>query len=670
MTCITGCNPPRYLYEEECVDTCPQSARLSLGGFKPIPVYCVASCPEGTYRLNNTCYHLCPSGYSVYNRSECVSKCHVDAPYREYILSNIYCVPQCYKYYYKANCTETCPKDTVLFKSFCLDHCRSSHPFVCDQRRERLCRKDDFYYNYMDYTLRICVEKCPTQMQVDNRNCVSRCPLSKTTFKNTCLDSCPSNYSYKTPIEYDFDYPMQYKCVSECPHHYFTDNYTCVKQCTEYMYSLELNRTCVNSCPKKDYVVFNRSCLSRCHDPWFNDSGKCVVNCSDNKYGLETNRSCITSCPLSEYVIKDKQCLTKCPASWFNNSGMCVKKCPKDGFASESNRTCIKTCPLNKYVRKGIYCLNKCPEQWLNEDGYCVQNCSVKRYILEVNKTCVDSCTLNRYVVKATNCLNKCPDSWYNDSGICLKNCSENFIFNGTCFKKCPLSHRLLRRTVDSPSKVFCLDKCPNKWLNKNGTCVEKCPGNIVFNNTCINVCPSSHPYIKEKYNVKTCTKVCDGDDVVKDGTCISHYKCDDELIIYQGKCLTECPGGFIRTIKKRCERSTFYVIVLLICISLILIWVILCWKFFTVTEKSVVVIRWVFCFGSARAVSTCSKICYFHRKIICQNRNYILNPHHDQTFLNIKAMFYLGNTGNFVQIDLYYHKTVIKTLCKYMFYV
>ena len=402
QTCLTSCIPPLYVYQNECIEECPDNANKIFQSyyFGYRANFCDSVCPYGKYSINRTCVDACPSNYSVFNSSVCVDVCPEGSPY---IFSNTEfqgtsrntCVADCHPYLiHKNQCVSHCPEATVLVNNAaCEDECPSSAPNICNEKKVVHCRNSSSSYNlYMQK----CMLTCPEFTFIDNNYCVSNCEGNAKLFNSTCVKSCPIDYPYQFH-DYLYTYPIL-KCVRTCPKHTYLMDNICVQECTNGQYLLERNSTCINDCPLRSYVRLGKNCLDRCPEQWFNQSGNCVDDCLSE---LAFNNTCVTECP-STYSLLQQTDL------WPNSrTHICVMQCSEHSF--KYNAKCVKQCEL--MIGPNNTCVSQCPESYPYRKG-------------QSERKCVSKCENNKVVLNGT-----C---------IPFSDCKLEVIFNGTCLYQCP----------------------------------------------------------------------------------------------------------------------------------------------------------------------------------------------------------------------------------------
>lgn len=120
------------------------------------------------------------------------------------------------------------------------------------------------------------------------------------------------------------------------------------------------------------------------------------------------------------------------------------------------------------------------------------------------NASCVEICPDDHSFIfqtpRSIHCLECCPNYTWEDkeNKVCRLKCptEKQFLFNKTCLDSCPKSHPLLQPMSSFYNTItLCSDSCLQDTLMDEGYCVSACPdGRYEFNNTCVRECPESHP--------------------------------------------------------------------------------------------------------------------------------------------------------------------------------
>jgi len=257
-----------YKYNNECVQTCPKRAKISLYS-------------------NYLCKDLNCQKYYNYNQTDCLE----EIP-EGYFLndSDLKTIDKC-NYYYSGKCFSECINDTnnnfkckdlldqnkienltfCFIKDLCI-YCQNItgyYPFY----NQSILNRDTFtdcykelegYFLDNDKAYKPCFNTCISCLikgNEINNNC-SECKdkyrflNDSQTDDNNCYEECNENYYY-------FDSLNKYHCIEACPDGYklIKEKNKCIDNCSkddEYRY--EFNNSCLRECPEYHFE-FNNTCL-------------------------------------------------------------------------------------------------------------------------------------------------------------------------------------------------------------------------------------------------------------------------------------------------------------------------------------------------------------------------------------------------------------------------
>ncbi|XP_062576731.1 proprotein convertase subtilisin/kexin type 5-like [Saccostrea cucullata] len=368
-------------------------------------------------------------------------------------------------------------------------------------------------------------------------NCLDSCPEYTIGYTNSCVMTCPSEAKYITAVSCEGVCYSGYKfCSSECPvshpfqfrlNHY----YHCLKECPSF--TMQNSTKCELSCPDDRPLLFNKTCRSTCplSSPFtslktsvFNKIYVCSERCDDMMASYRN--VCVSVCP------------SKSPMEYH---GKCVETCLKD-------RPFINTTPAKKASIYYQQCVAKCPPDkflWL-KNKKCVTDCPAKSP-LEYRGKCVEACQKDRPFINTEEmtskyhqqCVSKCPPdklAWIKNKR-CVNNCLTNtLLFNKTCVEVCPQTFPLNYTKVEHGKREhICVKKCPGNAYQYKYFCFDQCPSYLkYFLSNCTLECPKTYPYIHID-NV-TCVQ-----------SCPDHY-------VYNGKrCAEKCPREHFYIENKQC---------------------------------------------------------------------------------------------------------------------
>ncbi|XP_046554859.1 proprotein convertase subtilisin/kexin type 5-like [Haliotis rubra] len=134
----------------------------------------------------------------------------------------------------------------------------------------------------------------------------------------------------------------------------------------------------------------------------------------------------------------------------------------------------------------------------------------------------VKECVRRGFLVYGRRCVHSCPIGTYYHQGT------------QTCNKQCP-RHTILIGTE-------CL----------NGTYCKSKHNQVLFNGTCLAMCPSSMPFQKEG----TCYRTCPSNTVVNGTECLFLEDCKKNGFVNGISCVAQCPPEHKYTLQGVCHRS------------------------------------------------------------------------------------------------------------------
>ena len=415
-TCVDSCPPNYLIYNNSlCVEKCPNDAFYT-SSYHRNSFYderrfdCVADC-HPYYIFNDSCLLTCPEETVLVNTT-CSQSCPNSAPYmcdetkevlcRENRESNswfggIYRYNTPRQMNYVKRCSIKCPEKMLVDGFRCINQCSDSKKFFNNSCLND-CPKEFPYIKGRNE----CVSECPAKSYVENSVCVEHCSgdLFAVEDHRMCMSSCPlSKYVIKEKF-----------CLIQCPSPLFNDSGTCAGSCIS---KFAINNTCVQKCPEShplylsaepwNYHPGTWKCVSECPEHWFTFNGTCIQRCQQK---IGPNRTCVSECPASHpfskktgYSDVEWHCLISCPDNWLSNNGICVRDCPQKLYL---NKTCISKCPVSHpYFSEELRTYSQ---------QSCADKCGFDECLL--NKTCIKLTSLENAVIFHGKCLQECPGGY------------------------------------------------------------------------------------------------------------------------------------------------------------------------------------------------------------------------------------------------------------------
>ena len=654
--CLVSCpNTSPYYYKNgnECYKTnC--SERFNYSAYDN-PYVCYDSCQdiEGGYNYSKDyiCYKTKTTcDYYFYVDENKVIKC---ADYYQ-------CIENGYAYIRGKECVKDCEENEYKIKADKRDDGVIQNAGACFSDVNGCINGG---YPYFNTTNKICLKECDGYKISNNEaikdkegNCFSICPQNypKTDIENKlCLTKCPfyfyNNTCYDNGCEEGkFHFRDEYECLDSCQRNandkniYFYDNATntCYYSCSEvpgkpFAQKEEKNSPlkCVDKCPDNSfYYEDKKECLNECDILTIGGSKICVSQCPTDKNKV-SGKVCYEKCPNNEesspdqdstesksfiskeylnetfHLIVDKcveecnkevyplvssstnYCLKECPLDEsYEYNGTCYKECPKDTFVDPINKKCWNDschsgfeyyekigdynvckmkCPFNKFTilnqdEKQKECLEKCPEEYnyIGGNNTCLQKCSdqpsIGQYFVEIDRSseysiykCSQSCGDNYTIFNTKECSNKCPEDYYESpSQICyFHNCTNDADYPFTTVDK------------ENEGKKICAKKCHESQPNygDDKICKVGCGDNeiIDFDGKCVSSCQNSYYKFLDKINEKlTCVIQCQqGKKYLKNFTCVD--TCPSPNNYVEGnECRTQCDSNHFQQINEINEET------------------------------------------------------------------------------------------------------------------
>ncbi|GAA6071512.1 proprotein convertase subtilisin/kexin type 5b isoform X1 [Tachysurus ichikawai] len=462
----------RYLFEDECVESCPQSHYHSMKSTcEPCGQNCrvctnathCVHCASSFYSKNGACTKLaCVDGeVADTDHENCVTceegcqKCLSENPAQ--------CTSCLHGYYrLRANCHKICPEKTYgdvtdMVCMPCDDDCVN-----CDDSQCYLC-EDNFFLSEGT-----CVKKCKEGFYPDTTHecepCHHECRTCGGPYYNDC-DSCEDDMQLKDGQCVSMNTAVQCK-----PLHFLNEHGEC-EQC---------HLTC-----KLCWGPRAEEC-NICMDGMFlvASSHRCESSCPAGTFGSKTSGHC-EECLKSCVKCNEAQHCLKCRSGLFLQNGLCVAKCTKGYSEGGDCLSCAERCASCE--KEPGYCLS-CEQEYLLHKHTCVVHCPEGYYVKgNVCEQCPNSCTqcdINGH-------CSECKQYYFLYEGMCLDDCPKAY-FPKVQEKKCERCHKDCR-TCDGPDA----DDCISCWN----------PTDVRYNGACLSTCPSFT--YKDKTECRECDRSC-----------------------------------------------------------------------------------------------------------------------------------------------------------------
>ncbi|XP_032722555.1 proprotein convertase subtilisin/kexin type 5 isoform X1 [Lontra canadensis] len=576
---------------EECTD-CPITRTFDNGR-------CVFKCPSGTFEFQNQC-HLCHHTCQECQGNEpsnCTS-CGVDKHGQE-------------RFLYQRECWESCPAGHYPAEGHtclpCSDNCElcpSAH--VCTRCMDgyfivpsnHTCQKLECGQGEVqdpDYEECVPCEEGCLGCSLDNPGTCTSCTTGYYMFEQHCYKTCPEK-TYREEskckaCETNCGNCDQRQCYW-CEDGFFLLDGSCVRRCGPGFYGdPELGRCerCHPAC--ETCTGFGHQQCSSCWEGQQLRQGTCVGPAQIQVEGRFWNEPGPTESPSSARSLPQKQrrkfqikrdilrghqpchpscktcnesatLCTSCPKGTYLLAQACVSSCPEGTWPSARSGSCenctedcvscsgadlcrkCQTSPdLPLVLHKGR-CYTRCPEGFYAEDGTC-KPCSSPCRTCKGNATNCHSCQ-GSLTLHQGACREACPERHVAVEGVCKacpemcqdciheKTCKEctpgSFLFQGMCHQSC--SRGFYKDTRECiPCHEDCLE-CSGPSADDCDLCAE--PSLVLYNGRCLDECPGGTYYEKETKDCRDCHKSCQT--CSSPGTCVT---CQEGLLVnHHGDCV------------------------------------------------------------------------------------------------------------------------------------
>ncbi|KAL4470308.1 hypothetical protein ABPG74_011919 [Tetrahymena malaccensis] len=446
LNICTSCPVGKILYNQTCIDKCPDQTYLSNNKCLPCNLNCktcdvqdtqCTSCNSPLTVIGTSCQ--CAQGNYNPNSNTCI----VCLPNQVYDSVNYQCVScnsSCQTCQDKDNinkCT-SCKAPLVLSNGSCIGQC------------------PDHQYSDSNQVCQNCDPNCST-CQTQSTNCLS-CNLTFTLQNNKCV--CLKSV-----------YDAQSKTCKACNSNqiYDSSNQICVN-CDSNCLTCQGLGSQLSSCTScsPPLILYNQKCVSSCPPQMFYDSvSKTCQQCNPSCLQCQGTSTACTSCnpPL---VAQNGTCV--CGNGQYMRNGICYDSCPPGTFRNNDKMTC-DTCDvscLNCRSSGSGSCINCAAGYQLNALGLCILVCPINQYAdlskcLPCPPICA-SCTNPLSCTSCTppllffnsQCIPSCPPGFSNHFGICIP--------TGSCDNSC----------IKCDQQGNCI-QCPNGQYIQGKTCVQDC---------------------------------------------------------------------------------------------------------------------------------------------------------------------------------------------------
>lgn len=420
----------------------------------------------------------------------------------KFFLKNNFCVQDCGENYATDHINQICIR------------CVDPNCMKCSPENEQYCEacKPNFFLangqcksscpqgSFINPAKNTC-EKCNSEfcLECKNAEICEKCKSPKVLLDGHCLNErCPSgfvnvnSFCEKCQVENCENCSQDLSQCYKCKH-----NFSLVKQ----------KNICVpgGDCPESYYFNAEHKLCEKCPD------SNCLECQADNP-------SFCVKCNSISNLAENKKCESRCQKTFVfvDKKGKCIE-CDQ-----ELKETCLVCDPLN--LKRCLRCDQQQPLKYLFK-GKCFESCPAKSFWEKLTNECTecpkncDECT-NEY--KCDKCLR---GFYLNENKECVKACLDGFIANES--NQCEKCHtENLCKICDIKDKSKCIECKNGLYIDlANNKCVDMCPaGSLVSGSSCLSC-------------AKDCLE-CETFDKCK--------TCKDGFVLYEGKCIENCPLGFV----------------------------------------------------------------------------------------------------------------------------
>ena len=452
---------------------------------------------EGGQVKYTVCLNQCNEIYGTYITPDnrCVQDCLTDFDPNSKVDGNR-CICQ-HLYYYDDSLKKTIclDKEDATKKEYCFE-VGDPYPNLIQIFGTEQCIKtcNDFQSLNGEFCYKSENEACNSDifdtnsklMMVESRrkcDCPYKFYIDSTTHKKYCLsefDTCT--------LEYSFYVPETNQCVHSCSDTTYFQN--------------TFKKYCLRTCPIGSTQIGN---VCDCQNYWYSSG--------DSFHCLGENALCPDSYPY--YAPLTKECLKKCKGSYYPylfKENECYTGCDEisprlSAIDVRNNDYVLKKCVCERpwyYQNDEEYPIN-CPEQIANKkycsDYYPGQN---KDFMIHDTKECVAKCPSDHPYYFNQECFTNCENDaemeyhYVTKKGSYECQCKNlwHYIDNERTKKECIIGENMCVGSSIT-SKEFLI-------FNTN-ECVGECPSIYIFNMTCYNKCPDYTVENTEDHPTYTC---------------------------------------------------------------------------------------------------------------------------------------------------------------------
>ncbi|OMJ74195.1 hypothetical protein SteCoe_26950 [Stentor coeruleus] len=558
-TCVS-CEDNIYLYNGECIASCPSLITVIVGTFCvdcnsncatcTSTVSTCTSCISGKVLQGTSCLDSCNSGYTTTLSfpKTCIACTGDCVTCSQETTSCTSCISG--KYLYGTSCVANCAADiTILQGTTCLSctspclTCSGSVTtcVICISGyslfgSECLDKCPDGYEPRLGVCEPYCHEGCTSTM-LYNLECDIFCNNDACLWDNTlCLESstCVAG---------------EYQSGSEC--------LTCVSPCNTCA-SIDYCTSCVVDTNGVSMLLYDGECYTSCPPGTYKSGLSCLV-CDSTCYTCTGTSTYCTSCS-STLKLYNGKCVTTCPSGTTIEISSTCYDCDNTCKTCSGSIDNCTACPTGTVLSSGD-CIPECPSGYTTTDtsnGICIA-CTGCLTCLSSTTYCT-SCVNGEYLHE-NQCLTSCPSGYApttsspNTCSKCSSNCAEckdTISYCIACVEglslssshQCQVAATCPDGQTTTPEALTVCSKCtsPCKTCQDSQTYCTSCNSDyyLTTSNTCI-LCDNK--CLTCETSAAYCTSCVDGKYVTTSNTCQDCTVSCATCVGLSTTC-TSCPSG------------------------------------------------------------------------------------------------------------------------------
>jgi len=526
----TRCSPSFYLYQNNCLESCPTQAQFAYKGkcfschqpcAKCSEFGTCEVCPNGLYKYKEFCLEACPSrtfpylildecieypahcevptapdycliceeGFYLLDK-RCVSNCIPPKPYR----LDLECVDQCpsgFKYDETLTCIRECPKGTFSQHQKCVK-CFKGCDTCYDANSCAACSDSKFVERDLTNSFFDCRENCWDEGPLRCSKCPIGCDKCLANFYGLECLSCNQDYTVSAKLDSGVCHILKRSAIS-----YMQDLRTQMKvkflETTSFISNFVYRYPFATLCDKNCAICKKGVCTSCKEHHYLNPSGSCTTECPIGYFKDSDSKicgKCHVDCYSCSSFFECTSCLSRHPRSIaLTESGKCTSNEPghyRKGLNSYKLHLEVSMSEKLQFMKE--YKWAACPSLGNTDCEQCRED--IQSHCGSYNRT---FCTQCEFI---TDCDGACETCYRNKTcHSCPKDYPDLILKDNSC--SCNVSKPYL----DHISKR-CVHECPkgSYIISETKECVANCFYESIFDNQiraykfqniCLKECPA-----------------------------------------------------------------------------------------------------------------------------------------------------------------------------------